>query len=256
MSTFVNPLHVDDPTALLRAACARSSVLELHRAENNAATPAARARLLGFSKSGNLLLDRPQVIGRQVPLGMGQTVDAFFQFDDELYTFATSVLRIDVPVRLNDDKRVFGAEIAAPKLIKKGQRRAAFRTSLALQDPLPVRLHRTSAEDPYQTPISAHRFEGYAVDGSQTGLGVRIEGVPYTRFTLFDQYFLAFTCPGETEETVLLTELRQRREIKSGQAAKLGFLVLPWPTQRAADIAAQPLHRFLMDVQRRVRKAG
>jgi len=251
-----NPLLVADPAALLRTACERSCVLELHRQENHATTPAARARLLGFSKSGNLLLDRPQIIGRRVPLSSGQTVDAFFQIDDDLYTFSAAVVRMDVPVRLNDEKRVFGAEIEAPSVIKLGQRRAAFRTSLALQDPVPVRLHRTSAEDPHQTPVSAHRFSGVITDGSHTGLGVRIEGAPYTRFALYDHYFLSFTLPGESRETVLLVELRQTREIKSGEAAKLGFLILPWPTQRAADLATQPLQRFLMDVQRRTRRAG
>lgn len=256
MSQHSNPLSVENPQELLRCACERSAVIELHRHDHGVVRPAARARLLGFSKSGNLLLDKPQVIGMGNPLHVRQSVDAYFQIDDELYTFATAITRLDVPVRLNAEKRTFGAEIATPEAIKRGQRRGAFRTSLALHDPLTVRLHRTDVEAPDRTPVNAHHFTGLMTDASDGGFGVRIDNVPYTRFSLYDLYFLAFRLPDDHEDAVALCELRQTREIRGGESAKLGFLVLPWPSQRHLNRISQPLQRYLMEIQRRTRKAG
>lgn len=256
MSQHSNPLSVENPQELLRCACERSAVVELHSHDHGVTRPAARGRLLGFSKSGNLLLDKPQVIGMGNPLHVRQIVDAFFQIDDELYTFATSVVRLDVPVRLNAEKRTFGAEIALPGGIKRGQRRGAFRTSLALHEPIMVRLHRTNGESPDQTPVNAHHFMGIITDASDGGFGVRIDNVPYTRFSLFDKYFLSYRLPDETENAVVLCELRQTREIRGGESAKLGLLILPWPSHRHVNQIRQPLLHYLMSVQRRVRKAG
>lgn len=256
MTQNSNPLTVANPQKLLQTACERSCVVELHRHEHGIATPAARARLLGFSKSGNLLLDKPQVIGRGNPLRVRQSVDAYFQLDDELYAFPTSVTRLDIPIRLNAEKRTFGVEIAVPEQIKRGQRRAAFRTSLALHEPIPVRVHRTDPEKLDQTPVNAHHFTGVITDASDGGFGVRIDNVVYTRFTLFDRYFLSYRLPDEDEDAVLVCELRQTRRIRDGESSKLGFLVVPWPDQRHVNLVTQPLQRYLMDIQRRTRKAG
>jgi len=245
----------DEALGLLKAACARSAVVEFHRQEGTLAIPAARARMLAIDGNG-IVLDRPQVIGREVPLGAGQTVDAFITIDDELYTFQTSVINGDVPVTVNGEKHVKGVRIQLPGAVRVGQRRQYFRTSLALVQPLPVTLHRTDREDPTATPVGAHHFKGQLLDASAGGFGVRVDDVIYTRFKIYNHYFLTFITPDQEEETTVLCELRQTRPIRDGESVKIGLLTLPWPSQRELDRKLQPLVRYLTEMQRRTRRAG
>ena len=248
-----------DPAALceelLKKACARSAVLELHRQQGGVLVPAAKARMIRL-EDGLIVLDRPQVIGREVPLGMGQTLDAYVYVDDELYTFQTTMTATDCPVPLNKDKNIMGAKIERPSALSKGQRRQFFRTSLALYDPFPVEFHVTDASAPLETPLGAHHFHGLILDASPGGFGVRVDNVAYSRFKIYDHYYLSFQAPNQKDNSVFLCELRQARAFRDGESVKLGFLLLPWPSQREVDRRIIPLQRYLTDMQRLARKAG
>lgn len=244
-----------DTEELLKKACARSAVLEIHRQQDGVLVPAAKARMIQL-EDGAILLDEPQVIGREVPLGMGQTLDAYVYIDDELYTFQTVLDAINCPIKLNSTKSTRGARIRKPLKLTKGQRRQFFRTSLALIDPIPVTLHRTDPVNPLETPVTAHHFTGQLLDASPGGFGVRVDNVAYSRFKIFNHYFLSFRTPGQDDPTTLLCELRQTRAIRDGESVKIGFLTLPWPDQRSVDRMTQPLQRYLTEMQRLSRKAS
>lgn len=255
MPKLVNPIEVADPEELLRLACARSCVVEFHRQIGPSALPAARARMIRI-QDGSIFLDTPQVIGRELPLGLGQSVDIFFQLDDELYKFTTVLRRVNIPMKLNATKSIRGAQIDMPRVIVRGQRRQFFRTSLALIEPIPIAIHLTDSANPTATPITARPMSGIILDASPGGFGVRIDNVIYSRFRIYDHYFLSFHVPGERAPAVLLAELRQSREIRDGESTKLGFLTTAWPDQRTVDRLIQPLQKHLIDLQRRNRRAS
>ncbi len=244
-----------DPDALLQDACRRSAVVEFHRQDGRVAEPAARARMIAVTDDA-LYVDEPQIIGQDAKFSWGKHLDAYFQEGDNIFTFVAKVENTKCKLKLNATKVVTGMKLARPKTLELGQRRQHYRTSLALQEPIPVAIHRTDRDDPTSTPVTAHHFDGQLLDGSGGGVGVRVDVDTAGRFDIFDRYFVSFTVPGEDAPLLLLCELRQAREIRSGRSVKLGLQVLDWPSARRAELAMRPFTQYLTAVQRAKLKAA
>jgi len=246
---------IADPAALLEGACARNTPLELFRRVGDASLPVARARMLDID--GELIyLEEPQTIGMDVRINAGDPLTAFFSRSEALLCFHTTVKSRSCPVRLNARKVVQGMTIRRPANVKPGQRREYFRTSLATQDPIPVRMHEASSQEPATCPIGALRYEGRLVDGSGSGLGVRIDGENCSKFKRFRLFFVTFCVPGTEHRLDTLCEVRQARPILDGHAVRIGMFIHPWPTQRHLTRQIQPFLRYLVEVQRRVRRSA
>ena len=244
----------DNPTdaELLALGCERNSVVEIHKHMGDAAIPVARARMM-CTDDHRLYLDEPQTIGMQVEMGKHTAVDAFFSVGDGLYTFSTTVASMHCKLRLNETKTLIGMALNLPSQVKQGQRRSRYRTSLAMQTPIPVTMHHASP-DLGSSPIDADRYTGRLVDAAEGGIGIMLDFDRPLKFKLYDRWFVRFQIPGADDPTSLGCELRQIRTIRGGEMMKLGLLALPWPTTRAMREQMRPLTRYLASVERRLLK--
>jgi c-di-GMP-binding flagellar brake protein YcgR len=122
-------------------------------------------------------LEKPQIIGRNVRLCVGQAFEAYFTFDDQIYTFSCSVMKTGRPVRLNNEKLVEGLVISRPDKIVKGQRRQFYRTSLAAVHE-PVKAAFQEVGESFDEPAPREHGpwkEATIVDASAGGFGVRVD---------------------------------------------------------------------------------
>lgn len=243
-----------DPDAVLQDACSRSAVIEFHRQGGRVADPAARARMLAVTDDA-LYTDEPQIIGAGGDHSWDKRFDAYFMDGDNIFTFEARVASSKCRLKLNAQKTVTGMKLERPRVLELGQRRQFYRTSLALEAPIPIAIHRTDRESPLCTPINAPHFAGLLIDGSGGGLGVRIDNVAAGRFMMYERYFATFSVPGQNRIT-LLTELRQTREIRNGESVKVGLQILDWPSARDVERVIQPFTQHLNAIQRAKLKAG
>lgn len=238
----------------LREACARNAPLELHRSTAKGTEPVARGRLLAI-KDDRLYIEKPQAIGKDLDLGMGQEFRAFFIIGDLLLFFETFIVDPICVLKLNKEKIIHGVALAAPSRLQQGQRREFFRTSLACQAPISVRLHETNPAHPTHCPINARRFEGQIVDASGGGVGVVLEETP-RRLRVNGHYFATFQLPDVDDELVFLVEARQLRPIRDETAVRIGFMFVPWPTPFDLTRKIEPLIRYLTVVQRNLKRSA
>jgi len=162
------------------------------------------------------------------------------------------VVETGATVSLNQQKLVEGLVITRPASVKVGQRRQFYRTMLAtIQEPITGLIQEASDLEESPVPDECGSWvEGVVVDASAGGFGVRIEDSNYSKFKIFHNYFIKVVLPDSGREVVTLCELRQARSILDGQATKLGFLLLPWPSQAKLNWQIQPLLTFLTTMQR------
>lgn len=244
-----NNLSVDE---IIDACCERNTPLEIHKHCSDGAVPVAKARMM-CADAERIYLDEPQTIGKDVEMGKGTNVDVFFSLGDDLYTCSTSVASMKCKVRLNEHKTLVGMALDLPTKITKGQRRSRFRTSLAMQAPIPVTMHE-AFDDLNSAPVNAKRFSGRLVDASEGGVGVLLDFDRQRKFKLYGRWIVEFHLPGESDPTILGCELRQTRTVRENELMKIGFLALPWPSPRAMREQLQPLTRFLTSIERNLLK--
>lgn len=127
-----------DAMEAFELAALRNAPLSVVRPSEIGREPMARGRFLK-PVDGAVVIENLQVPGRDVHFYRDTPLDAFFQYDGEVYQFRTRVLEMETPVQLNDVMIVRGMKIAAPKSIEKGNRRAIFRQTFAsLKPPIDV----------------------------------------------------------------------------------------------------------------------
>lgn len=246
---------IEDVREPLEEACARNVPLELHSLAHERTIPAARARMIDLDEA-HIYLEKPQIIGRKVRIHKTQEFEAFFSFADILFTFKTAVVENNATVRLNGRKLVEGLILERPRAVTPGQRRQFFRTSLAVMPAnIEAQIQEAADEDEPVPSETAPWMEARIVDASAGGFGVRIEEPNYSKFKIYRNYFVRFNVPEVSQDLTTLCELRQVRPILDGSATKLGFLLLPWPTQGSLNWQLQPLLSFLTKLQR-ARMAG
>ena len=240
---------------IMQEAADRNVRVEFHRSTRVIVLPVASGRLIDIEEE-SLLLDDPQIIGRDTKLEKGSTYDCFFKLNEAMYRFSAPIEGTGELVQLNKRRTITGIRISYPSVLGSGQRRQTFRTSLATDVPIPIKVHTTCNTAPEATPIDAMHDTGVLVDASSSGLGIRIDR-PLRAGEIGDwsKLFVGFKIPGEIEYTRLLTEIRQVRRVLDNRATRLGVMVLPWPTSGAVSRATAPLDRYLTQVQRRIRAA-
>jgi c-di-GMP-binding flagellar brake protein YcgR len=245
-----------DDLAVLAEACNRNLPLELHYV-NSEVTPTsvepdiliARTRLIRM-EGDTIHVDNAQDIGKEVRLRQGETVDAFFTFNDVLRTFRTTIRALRQAIDLNREMRVIGAILDCPKVISSGQRREDFRASVVALEPIDVHLHETDAEAPNNCPLNARRWTGRMFDISRGGAGVRLEGP--TRYTLRAGRvcYLSFALPGLEGGFLFLGEARYVRELPGKDACLVGFQFLRWPDAPTLRGQQNSIGRFTTAVER------
>lgn len=115
-------------------AAERNTPLSVVRPEEQGKAPMARGRFLA-PEDGAVLVENLQIPGRRVTFKPEQVIEAFFQYDGEIFCFRSRVIEMDTPVRLNDTTVVRAMRITAPAKIIKGNRRSIYRQSFASVNP-------------------------------------------------------------------------------------------------------------------------
>lgn len=244
-----------DLAALIQEACARNTVIELHRRENHDLVPAARGRMM-VTRADKLFVAEPQIIGRDTRLFVGQRVDAFFVSSGVIFQFETEILSTDEMIRLNNQKRVRAFMLSAPTRVTPGQRRGFFRTLVLSEANISAVLRFVPEIDPMYCSIATPPIVGAVVDASPLGFGLNLPNVTPTRMKMYSNYFITFTIPGTSDKITTLTELRQAREIPEINATRVGLMMVPWPSRREHTLSIQPLLRWLNEIQRRSRRVA
>lgn len=276
----------------LAEAVARNSPVEIFRTDSIDDAPPGRGRLLEL-REDVLVLEKVQVIGRDVAFVTGSIVECYFSFKGQLFQFRSKVTETGVPFKLNDQFVVSGMTVERPKEVKVGQRRRSFRVSLAGQDP-PIMMDlwfarsaqagldqaRAAYQDAERTrdqqlkanprakPISLPPkptilsavdyappdYEAQVVEASDMGLSAAIDRCSYTRFKHLDTLLIRIGLPQPGNVLVFKTEVRHARELREG-STRVGLMMLEEPNAAQAFQAnRRKLVAFLQEVQRAARR--
>lgn len=240
----------------LRDACARNSPIEVIRRGRGDQEPAAKGRLIEF-RDDCLMIEKVHVIGRDVQYPSGSNIECYFASGGNLLYFRSQIIEAGQPVKLNQQVVVPGMRIAIPETVEEGQRRGVYRTPLGALEALPkievwhardvldaseqaiadhraevARLEPEAAAELPPPPKLANaidllpaRYQGTVVDASDSGVGVLLPGAVYSRLKMFDHLWIRISFPREENALVLITEVRQTRDIP-GLGARLGLLFM------------------------------
>lgn len=268
---------------LLREACDRNTPVCVVKPTQVGRVPMARGRLLRLSDD-EIVLEEVRVPGMRVGFGCGDDLDAYFTLNQKLYHFRTRLLRSGEPTRLNRLKVILGMTIARPRAVEEGDRRKLFRVSVgALAERATVELWRLRVpENPEDDAVGcladvegdgaelppmafnpegldlaeidadaqrAAEYSGWLSDGTEAGLGIRLEFVRPEKFTMFEPVLVSVGLPGAKGRMRLLCEVRSKREVNE-DGTRLGVVVIPEADEQAAHGKMLAMRAFLMGVQR------
>jgi hypothetical protein len=144
--------------ALLRDAVDRNSAIGIVRLGFSGQDPLAQGRLIGWDDEG-ITIEELQVIGRDVRFTTDTRIEAFVKMKDTTIVFEGRVLSTHGLSKMNDTVVVRSIKITNPMLIRKGDRRSAFRSSITASEvETPVKmwfLDRREGESTEQPPARA-----------------------------------------------------------------------------------------------------
>lgn len=200
----VTPSNQSEGFKAFELASLRNSPISVLPPEELGKSPMARGRFL-MPQDGVVIIENLQIPGRRVSLSQGQSIEAFFQHDGQIYQFRSRVIEMDTPVRLNDTMVVRGMKIAAPVKIEKGNRRTIYRQSFATVSPavacsiwtVPLSVLTpdqvaglaSGDEDEGYTPSPITTPAGDAMDGFRIERGVRFSHGPTASETVLESVY-------------------------------------------------------------------
>lgn len=173
--------------ALLAEAISRNATVGIVRLGYSGQDPLAQGRLIAWDDE-NIVIEQLQVIGRDVQLSKDTRVEAFIKYKDTTLVFEAKIVAKAEVSKLNDQQIVESLRISEPQLLRKGDRRSAFRSSVtASGDEIPVKMwfldrveegpidhapNRMYAQVYYTDLISARRSE-YIIERDEDGQELR-----------------------------------------------------------------------------------
>lgn len=172
---------------LLAEAISRNATVGIVRLGYSGQDPLAQGRLISW-EDGNIVIEQLQVIGRDVQLSKDTRVEAFIKYKDTTLVFEAKIVAKSEVSKLNEHQVVESLRISEPQLLRKGDRRSAFRSSVtASGDEIPVKMwfldrveegpldyapNRMYAQVYYTDLISARRSE-YIIERDEDGQELR-----------------------------------------------------------------------------------
>ena len=114
---------------MLREAIDRNSAIGIVRLGYSGQDPLAQGRLLNWDEKG-LVVEQLQIIGRDVRFTMGSRIEAFVKCRDTTLVFEAEVTEVAHASQLNEKQYVRSLRFSDPRLLRRGDRRSAFRSSV------------------------------------------------------------------------------------------------------------------------------
>lgn len=270
-------------------ACNRNIPICVVRPKQAGRVPMARGRMLSIGKDG-VDIDRVQVPGLELHFARDDDLQAYFSIGQTLYQFRTKLLSLCEPKRLNARMIIPGMTLAMPTAIKEGDRRNVFRVSVAAQAHRPsVQVWRLIAaqpemteheEDPSEIPampslaFNVHGMElssvatktlqpvdheGWVVDATESGLGIRLEAVGPGRFDIFEPVLIRVTMPAEAacvaddgsdlHEIDFVAEIRSKRVV-GDDGCRIGVVIVDETDVQLMRQKRNVLRHYLATIQR------
>jgi hypothetical protein len=126
--------------ALLREAIDRNATIGIVRLGYSGQDPLAQGRLISWDEEG-IVIEQLQVIGRDVRFTVDTRIEAFVKYKDITIVFECKVVSTNRTSKLNDTQIVQSLRISHPHLLRKGDRRSAFRSNVTANgDEIPVKM--------------------------------------------------------------------------------------------------------------------
>lgn len=276
------------PEDLLREACDRNIPVCVVRPRQAGRVPMARGRLLALTEDG-IDIDRVQIPGLEINFSQGDALQAYFSIGETLYQFKTTLLELSNPKRLNARMVIPGMTIAVPTAIDEGDRRNIYRVSVGAREDRPgLEVWRIAGRDPAsdhelpddETPampsvsLNLHGidldevieksktepdFQGWVVDATEQGLGIRLEQTRPSKFSIFEALLVRVTLPeravaeaGEDDamrELLFVSEVRSKRKVGE-DGCRMGLMLIEENDGLMMRRKRNLLRRYLADVQR------
>lgn len=262
----------------LAEACARNTPVEVVRRGRGTQEPPAKGRFIEI-RDDCLVIEKVHVIGRDVHFSPGSDIECYFNYAGTILYFKSRIIDAGQPVKLNQQVVLPGMRVELPEVVQAGQRRQVFRVILCTL-PTPPRVEIWSHRDivaahdkamaDFQVKVAkapepnalvpptrvsmldtiSPTFQGVAADGSDTGLGVLLPNVVYTRVKMYEWFWMRITLPRETAPILTIAEVRHTRELP-GIGARLGMIFLGDECANAGfTFQVRRFVQFLTQVQR------
>ena len=274
---------------ILDQACGRNIPICVVRPRQAGRVPMARGRMLSIGKEG-IDIDQVQVPGLELRFAKDDDLQAYFSMGQTLYQFKTRLTKLCEPKRLNARMLIPGMTVTEPGSLSQGDRRNIFRVSVAAQADRPsVSVWRLvqgppagfdSEESPDAMPampstafnlhgmelgavasklLKKPEHEGWVVDATESGLGIRLESITAGRFDIFEPILIRVVMPAEAFATAddgsdlhqldFVAEVRSKRDV-GDDGCRLGVSLLDENDVQLMRQKRNVLRKYLAEIQR------
>lgn len=215
-----------DVDGFLAQACEQSLAVELsHQRQGHVSR--CRARLVRLGRA-TVLTDTPLYDQNARRLPVRVPVTGVVQRDDSRYEFDTVIESDAIIVSLNSERRVRGLELRRPTIVRRSQRRAAFRVSLAGGEPVPVTLVECAPVEHPACSLSVRPVGGRLVNLSVGGAAVLVPRRLVLHAQHGQRYFTSFLLPSAEREFLLETSVRHVAAVEASSALRMGMTFVGW----------------------------
>ncbi len=124
----------------LQDAIDRNSSIGIVRLGYSGQDPLAQGRMLALDDKG-LVIEQLQIIGKEIRFHVGSRVEAYVKFNKMIMLFEAEIKEVEQPTYLNERRVVRSMLLTKPNLLRQGDRRSAFRSSVtAMGEETPVQM--------------------------------------------------------------------------------------------------------------------
>ncbi|MBU0717915.1 MAG: PilZ domain-containing protein [Planctomycetes bacterium] len=212
---------------MLRQACARNVPAELHYETPEGVVVVWRTRLVQVTER-HIIAERPSRNDQAAELQEGQPLLAHFSVGRSRYQFQTDVEVGRISVRLNERHRILGIALRKPRSIKRSQRRAHLRVSLAGTEPVVVHLARPHPSISDACAIDGRVGQGQIVNLSAGGILVLIDNRIMSTAKVGERFYMTFGMPEVEEPFNMLGTVRHLRVVESSDSLRVAMAFRPW----------------------------
>ena len=120
----------EDLKQIFQDAVDRNTSIGIVRLGHSGQDPLAMGRMLEWIDGEVLVLEQLQIIGHDIMFNVGSRVEAFVKFNDTILMFEAEIEELDHATRLNENRVVRSLKLRGPHLLRRGDRRSSFRSSV------------------------------------------------------------------------------------------------------------------------------
>lgn len=126
--------------SLLQEAVDRNATIGIVRLGHAGQDPLAQGRLIELDDE-SIVVEQLQIIGKDIRFPQDTRVEAYIKLKNDTMVFESTIKRTELASKINDRTIVKSLRLSPPRLLRKGDRRSAYRSSVTgVSDDIPVRM--------------------------------------------------------------------------------------------------------------------